>query len=131
MPTLRSGAYSSGPRHARRPPKAAPRSWTAPARICSEWSAVLVAPLPQPGRGRPAGRHHHRQRQVTAFLRAETGTDPATGRPTLAWWFDPVALDAEAASDGWYGLLTNLTCDQADAAEVLRRYKGREVVERR
>jgi hypothetical protein len=91
----------------------------------------LVAPLPQPGRGRPAGRHHHRQRQVTAFLRAETGTDLATGRPTLAWWFDPVALDAEAASDGWYGLLTNLTCDQADAAEALRRYKGREVVERR
>jgi transposase len=33
--------------------------------------------------------------------------------------------------DGWYGLLTNLTIEQADAAEILRRYKGQEVVERR
>jgi hypothetical protein len=40
-------------------------------------------------------------------------------------------LDAEAATDGWYGLLTNLTVEQADAAEVLRRSKGQEVVERR
>src|SRR6266571_2280874 len=56
---------------------------------------------------------------------------PATGKPTLAWLFDRDALDAEAATDGWYGLLTNLTVEQADAAEVLRRYKGQEVVERR
>src|SRR6266567_2523798 len=72
-----------------------------------------------------------RSRKVTAYLRAETGTDPATGKPTLAWLFDRDALDAEAATDGWYGLLTNLTVEQADAAEVLRRYKGQEVVERR
>jgi hypothetical protein len=70
-------------------------------------------------------------RKVTAFLRAQTGTDPATGKPTLGWSFDQAALDAEAATDGWYGLLTNLTVEQADAAEVLRRYKGQEVVERR
>jgi Domain of unknown function (DUF4277) len=72
-----------------------------------------------------------RRRKVTAFLRAETGTDPATGKPTLSWSFDQAALDAEAATDGWYGLLTNLAAEQADAAEVLRRYKGQEVVERR
>jgi hypothetical protein len=72
-----------------------------------------------------------RSRKVTAYLRAETGTDPATGKPTLSWSFDQAALDAEAATDGWYGLLTNLTVEQADAAEVLRRYKGQEVVERR
>jgi hypothetical protein len=46
-------------------------------------------------------------RKVTAFLRAQTGTDPATGKPTLGWSFDQAALDAEAATDGWYGLLTN------------------------
>jgi Domain of unknown function (DUF4277) len=72
-----------------------------------------------------------RSRKVTGVLRAEAGCDPATGRPTLSWSFDPAALAAEQATDGWYGLLTNLTPDQADAAEVLRRYKGQEVVERR
>jgi transposase len=72
-----------------------------------------------------------RSRKVTGLLRAETGTDPATGKPTLSWSFDQAALDREAATDGWYGLLTSLTVEQADAAEVLRRYKGQEVVERR
>jgi transposase len=70
-------------------------------------------------------------RKVTGYLQAEVGTDPATGKPTLSWSFDQAALDAEAATDGWYGLLTNLAVEQADAAEVLRRYKGQEVVERR
>ncbi len=72
-----------------------------------------------------------RSRKVTGYLRVQAGTDPATGKPTLSWSFDPDALAAEAATDGWYGLLTNLTLQQADAAEVLRRYKGQEVVERR
>ncbi|MCO1577895.1 IS1634 family transposase [Crossiella sp. SN42] len=69
-------------------------------------------------------------RRVTAYLRTETGTDPATGKPTLHWWFDQAALDAETATDGWYALLTNLPAD-LDPAEVLIRYKGQEVVERR
>jgi transposase len=69
-------------------------------------------------------------RRVTAYLRAEAGTDPATGKPTLDWRFDQAALDAEAATDGWYALLTTLPAD-IDAAEVLRRYKGQEAVERR
>jgi transposase len=72
-----------------------------------------------------------RSRKVTAFLGAQVGTDPATGKPTLSWSVDQAALEAEAATDGWYGLVTNLTVDQADAAEVLCRYKGQEVVERR
>jgi transposase len=70
-------------------------------------------------------------RKVSGYLRAQVSTDPATGKPTLSWSFDPAALDAEAATDGWYGLVTNLTPAQADAAEVLCRYKGQEVVERR
>jgi hypothetical protein len=62
---------------------------------------------------------------------AEDGTDPATGKPNLAWWFDQAALAAEQATDGWYALLTNLDPAHADAAQVLARYKGQEVVERR
>jgi hypothetical protein len=71
-----------------------------------------------------------RDRRVGAYLRTEVGTDPATGKPTLAWSFDQAALDDEAATDGWYALLTNLPTD-IDPSEVLRRYKGQEAVERR
>ncbi|MFL6101718.1 MAG: IS1634 family transposase [Actinomycetes bacterium] len=72
-----------------------------------------------------------RSRRVTDLLCAQVGTDQATGKPTLTWWFDPDALAAEQATDGWYALLTNLDPAQANAAEVLARYKGQEVVERR
>ncbi|MFL6220593.1 MAG: IS1634 family transposase [Actinomycetes bacterium] len=72
-----------------------------------------------------------KQRRVSGLLRAEVGTDQVTGKPTLAWWFDPDALAAEQATDGWYALVTNLDPTQADAAQVLARYKGQEVVERR
>lgn len=71
-----------------------------------------------------------RDRRVAAYLRADIGADER-GKPTLAWSFDQTALDADAATDGWYALLTNLDPAEADAAEVLRRYKGQEVVERR
>jgi hypothetical protein len=70
-------------------------------------------------------------RRATALLRAEVGTDQATGKPTLSWRFDQAALAREQATDGWYGLLTNLDPAQVDAAGVLARYKGQEVVERR
>ena len=40
-------------------------------------------------------------------------------------------MEREQATDGWYGLLTNLDPTQVDAATVLARYKGQEVVERR
>jgi transposase len=69
-------------------------------------------------------------RRVTGCVRTEITTDP-TGRPSLVWRFDQDVLDTEAAADGWYALVTNLTPDQADPAEVLRRYKGQGVVERR
>ncbi len=70
-------------------------------------------------------------RRVTGYLRTDIGTDPATGKPTLTWHFDEEALTAVATTDGWYALLTNLDPHAADASEVLRRYKGQEVVERR
>jgi len=52
------------------------------------------------------------------------------GKPALTWWFDQAAIDAEAATDGWYALLTNLDATQT-AARVLLRYKAQEAVERR
>lgn len=71
-----------------------------------------------------------RARRVAAYLRTEIGTGPVTGKPTLTWWFDQTAIDTEAATDGWYALLTTLPAEVA-AEEVLIRYKGQEVVERR
>lgn len=72
-----------------------------------------------------------RERRVSAYLRAQASTDPATGKPALTWDFDQGAIDAEAATDGWYALLTNLPAGEADAAAVLVLYKGQEAVERR
>ena len=71
------------------------------------------------------------KRRLAGVLCARVGTDPATGKPTLAWHFDQAALDAQARTDGWYALLTNRTPAQASAAELLAHYKGQEAVERR
>ena len=70
-----------------------------------------------------------KSRRVASCLVTKIGLDEA-GKPTLAWHFDQQVLDAEAAADGWYALLTNLP-PEIDAAEVLRRYKGQGLVERR
>jgi transposase len=72
-----------------------------------------------------------KQRRISGLLHAQVDTDPATAKPTLAWRFDPAALEREQATDGWYALLTNLDPTQATAAQVLARSKGQEVVERR
>jgi transposase len=69
------------------------------------------------------------KRRVTAYLRTEL-TEDETGKPVLAWHFDRDALDAEAAVDGWYALITNLP-EEISAAEVFLRYKGQSCVERR
>ena len=63
-----------------------------------------------------------RHRRVGDYLRTTIGTDH-NGRPTLDWHFDQAAIDAEAATDGWYALLTNLP-DHVTAAQVLARYKN-------
>jgi hypothetical protein len=70
------------------------------------------------------------ERRVGDYLRTTIGTD-ASVKPTLEWHFDQAALDHEAATDGWYCLLTNLDPADADPGQVLVRYKGQEVVERR
>jgi hypothetical protein len=71
------------------------------------------------------------QRRVSAYLHARAGTGPGTGKPALTWNFDAEAIDAEAVTDGWYALLTNLDPGQADATRVLLPCKGQEAVERR
>jgi hypothetical protein len=70
-----------------------------------------------------------RHRRVGVYLNT-TITTTAEGIPVFAWSFDQAAIDAEAATDGWYALLTNLGTD-IDAAEILLRYKDQPVVERR
>ena len=70
------------------------------------------------------------QRRVKAYLRTTITQSPA-GKPVLAWHFDQATIDAEAATDGWYALLTNLEPGQASPEEVFRRYKGQHDVERR
>ena len=70
-----------------------------------------------------------RHRRVAAYLNTSITTDP-DGKPTFVWAFDQAALDAEAAGDGWYALLTNLPAD-IDATEVFHRYKDQPAVERR
>ncbi|MET7719145.1 IS1634 family transposase, partial [Streptomyces sp. NPDC005407] len=69
-------------------------------------------------------------RRVSSCLHTEITTDE-TGRAALSWHFDDDGLQAEAAVDGWYALLTTLTPEQADPSEVLRRHKGQGTVERR
>ena len=71
-----------------------------------------------------------RERRVKSLLTTTISTDPTTTKPTLEWHFDQTALAAEASTDGWYALLTNLDPD-INAADVLRDYKGQETVERR
>jgi len=71
-----------------------------------------------------------RERRVKACLQTKIGADPVTTKPTLEWHFDEAALTAEASTDGWYALLTNLS-SEVSAAEVLSNYKGQEAAERR
>ena len=71
-----------------------------------------------------------RERRVKGSLRTTVGTDPETTRPTLEWHFDETALAAEASTDGWYALLTNLG-PEVTSADVLANYKGQEAAERR
>lgn len=85
----------------------------------------------------PAGRPEDSEETAGA---GQTGPGPpgtrhgsgsgGPGKPALTWWYDQAAIDAEAAADGWYALLTSLDAS-ITAAEVLLRYKGQEAVERR
>jgi len=70
------------------------------------------------------------RRRAGKYLRTAITVGPA-GKPVLSWHFDQAVIDAEAAADGWYALLTNLAPGQAGPEQVFRRYKGQHAVERR
>ena len=70
-----------------------------------------------------------RRRHVGDYLRTTIGTD-VRGRPTLDWRMDQATIDAEAATDGWYALLTNLP-DTNTPAQILTRYKNQPTISER
>ena len=119
----------------RRTPPARPRpgrpSWPRPPPNWTSWYAP-----PGPGSTRTPSAVAARVQAIAArrragkYLRTAITAGPA-GKPVLAWHFDQDAIDAEAAADGWYALLTNLEPGQAGPEQVFRRYKGQHAVERR
>lgn len=70
-----------------------------------------------------------RDRRVGDYLRTRVSAGPS-GKPVLDWHFDQAAIDAEAAADGWYALLTSLPPD-VTAGQVLARYKHQPAVSER
>lgn len=70
-----------------------------------------------------------RDRRVSDYLRATISTRQ-DGRPALNWHFNQEAIDAEAATDGWYALLTSLPA-RVTTAQVLARYKNQPAVSER
>ena len=155
--TARAGAAADQPRqetHPRQrrpgPPGLRPGRPVLPQPGQGHRPAPADRPRPQ-GRPLPALHRRHRPRRRPAAPAAasrasqtagtgQTGPGPADtwqgtgsggpGKPALTWWFDQDAIDAEAATDGWYALLTSLDAS-ITAAEVLLRYKAQEAVERR
>ena len=67
--------------------------------------------------------------QLENLIRVKTAT--RNGRPTITWARDPDAIAAAAHTDGIYALATNLPAKRLTAGQVLRTYKGQQIVERR
>ena len=67
--------------------------------------------------------------QLEDLIRVKTAT--RNGRPTITWARDPDAIAAVAHTDGIYALATNLPAKRLTAGQVLRTYKGQQIVERR
>ena len=60
-----------------------------------------------------------------------TATSTRNGKPTLTWQRDHEAIAAAARTDGIYALATNLPDKRLSAGQLLRAYKGQQIVERR
>jgi len=87
------------------------------------------------------GRHYRTRRQVDArvariltgqvanLITVKTGT--RNGRPTISWARDHDAIAAAAQTDGIYALASNLPGKRLTAGQLLRTYKGQQIVERR
>ncbi len=66
---------------------------------------------------------------IEGLITTRTGT--RNGKPTLTWTRDQDAIDTAARTDGIYALATNLPHKRLTAGQVLRDYKGQQIVERR
>jgi hypothetical protein len=87
------------------------------------------------------GRHYKTRKQVDAKLARIIGTNieglittrtgTRKGKPTLTWARDHEAIATAAQTDGIYALATNLPGSRLTAGQVLRTYKGQQIVERR
>jgi hypothetical protein len=60
-----------------------------------------------------------------------TTTATRHAKPTLTWARDQDAIAAAAQTDGIYALATNITAKRLTAGQILRSYKGQQIVERR
>jgi transposase len=87
------------------------------------------------------GRYYKTRKQVDARVaRILTGqvqqlitvtTATRNRRPTITWARDQNAIQQAASTDGIYALATNLPGKRLTAGQVLRSYKGQQIVERR
>ncbi len=87
------------------------------------------------------GRYYKTRQQVDArvtriltspvenLIAVKTAT--RNGKPTLTWTRDQDAINTAAQTDGIYALATNLPTKHLTAGQVLRDYKGQQIVERR
>jgi hypothetical protein len=66
---------------------------------------------------------------IEGLITTTTGT--RNGKPTLTFKRDREAIAAAAQTDGIYALATNLPDKRLTAGEILRAYKGQQIVERR
>ena len=66
---------------------------------------------------------------IEGLITTRTGT--RNGKPTLTWTRDHDAIDTAAETDGIYALATNLPGKRLTAGQILRDYKGQQIVERR
>jgi Domain of unknown function (DUF4277)/Transposase DDE domain len=87
------------------------------------------------------GRYYKTRKQVDARVARiiapnidgliSTTTATRNGKPTLTFTRNPEAIAAAAHTDGIYALATNLPGTRLTAGQVLRDYKGQQIVERR
>jgi transposase len=87
------------------------------------------------------GRHYKTRKQVDARVARiiapniegliNTTTNTRNGKPTLTWTRNHQAITAAAETDGIYALATNLPDKRLTAGQLLRAYKGQQIVERR
>ena len=66
---------------------------------------------------------------IEGLISTTTGT--RNGKPTLSFKRNPEAIAAAAQTDGIYALATNLPGKRLTAGQMLRTYKGQQIVERR